>query len=250
MELKDFLPLPRLESCKVLLCIQPHPDDNEVGAGATIAKLTQAGCTVVYLTVSDGRLGTLNPAVNPTDLVHIRKKEAEESSKILGVSRSIFLDFEDASYPDEAELAKSITSVIREVKPEIVMTVDPFLPYEAHPDHRKVGQASAEACLFSSFPHFRTKTDSPEEVWNISGIAFYNSACPNTFVNVDDTWNLKFEALAAHKSQFDKKTLEQYKDYFDFKSRQYAEGRGFAHAEAFKLLTAAHLHCNTDTINL
>lgn len=250
MELRDFLPLPVLEDCKVLLCIQPHPDDNEVGAGATIARLAKAGCTVVYLTVSDGRLGTLNPAVNPEDLVQIRKKEAEEAAKLLGVSRCIFLDFEDASYPCEAELTRSITAVIREVKPEIVMTVDPFLPYEAHPDHRKVGYASVEACLFSSFPHFRTRAGNHEEVWSVSGLAFYNSAHPNTFINADDTWELKLKALAAHKSQFDEKTLEQYKGYFDFKSRQYAKGRGFAHAEAFKLVTAMHLHCNTDTINL
>ena len=59
MNLKDFFPLPDLESCQNLLCIQPHPDDNEVGAGATIARLTAKGCRITYLTVTDGRYGTL-----------------------------------------------------------------------------------------------------------------------------------------------------------------------------------------------
>jgi LmbE family N-acetylglucosaminyl deacetylase len=59
MDLKQMLPMPKLEECKSLLCIQPHPDDNEVGAGGTIAKLVRQGCQVTYLTVTDGSKGRM-----------------------------------------------------------------------------------------------------------------------------------------------------------------------------------------------
>ncbi len=250
MELKDLLPIPDLAGCKKLLCIQPHPDDNEIGAGATIAKLAQSGCQITYLTVTDGALGTLDPAVDPGELALTRKQEAEESARLLGAASTLYLDYPDGSYPSEQELASRILAVIREEQPEMVMTVDPFLPYEAHPDHRRVGMAVTAACLFSAFPHYRSYGDpNPSKQWEVKGIAFYNTAYPNTFIDVDATWDLKIRSIAVHRSQFDEETLAKYKGYFEFKAAQYAEGRGFARAEAFKVLTPLHLHVNVDTIH-
>jgi LmbE family N-acetylglucosaminyl deacetylase len=243
--------LPDFESCISLLCIQPHPDDNEIGAGATIAKLASNGCRITYLTVTDGRLGSMNPRMKPEKIVEVRKKEVEEAAGILGVASCIFLDYADAGLPAEEELCKSLVSVIRKVQPEFVLTVDPFLPYEAHPDHRRVGMAAAEACIFSQFPHFHLSEDAgPEDIWSVKGVVFHSTAYPNTYINADSTWDLKIKAISAHKSQFDRNTLEGLKQYFDFKARYYAERRGFLRAEALKVLTAAHLHMNVDTIFL
>lgn len=251
MNIKDYLPIPDLTNCKSLLCIQPHPDDNEVGAGATIAKLTQSGCKVTYLTVTDGSKGTDDPGISVNELARIREKEAEGAAALLGVSSLIFLGYEDGGFPDEKELCASIVSVIREVKPELVMTVDPFLPYEVHPDHRKVGMATAEACIFSSLVHYHTNTATHlEQAWRVEGVAFHTTAYPNTFINVDDTWDAKINAILAHKSQFDPKSFDVLGMYFDYKARQYAEGKGFKRAEAFKVLAPAYLHMSVDTISL
>jgi LmbE family N-acetylglucosaminyl deacetylase len=246
------MPLPSLDECESILCVQPHPDDNEVGAGATIAKLAKNGCRVTYLTVTDGRIGTMDPAQSPESVAEVRKAEIDAAAKILGVSGMISLGYADASYIDEKELTQRIVSVIREVKPEFVMTADPFLPYEAHPDHRRVGMAAAEACLFSMFPHFHSfgETCPSQNIWAVSGVAFYNTAYPNTFINVDETWSLKIDSIAAHKSQFGGEGLEMLKMYFEYKAMQLAQGRGFGHAEGFKVLTPTLLHVNVDAINL
>ena len=61
MDIKDFVPLPNLESFKHILAIQPHPDDNEIGAGATLAKLSSMGIKISYLTVSKGKGGAGEP---------------------------------------------------------------------------------------------------------------------------------------------------------------------------------------------
>lgn len=248
MDMSNILPIPNLKECRNLLCIQPHPDDNEVGAGATIAKLIKKGCLVTYLTVTDGGIGTLDK--DNKDIVAIREKEILDSAKILGVHRTISLGYKDASYPDEKELCSKIVSVIRQVKPEMIMTVDPFLPYEAHPDHRKVGMAAAEASLFSGFPHFYSYGEAnPSETWSVKGVAFYNTAYPNIFIDVDETWDLKLLSISAHKSQFSGEILDMYKQYFDIKSREVAGNRGYTHGEAFKVLTPMHLHANVDAIN-
>lgn len=250
MDIKQFLPLPDILKCKKILCIEPHPDDNEVGAGATIAKVIKQGCDVTYLVVTDGSMGTTDPGEEPQKVAEKRWEETINAAKILGVSQIKRFDYRDGTYPDEKELTQRIAGVIRELEPEIVMTADPFLPYEVHPDHRRVGMAAAEACLFSTFPHFHSYgEDNPAKMWEVKGVAFYNTANPNTFIDVDDTWNLKFKAIAAHKSQFSKEALKLYSMYFDFKSRQLSDGRGYQHAEAFKVLTPVLMHANVDAMS-
>lgn len=191
MDLNNILQIPEIEECKSILCIQPHPDDNEVGAGGTIAKLARLGCKVTYLTVTDGGIGTTNPEISREDVAAVRLKEVEEATSILGVSSLLYLNYKDASYMDEKELCQKIVTVIRDVQPEFVMTVDPFLPYEVHPDHRRVGMAAAEACIFSQFPYFYSSLDNTpcKNPWTIKCAAFYTTAYPNTFINVDDTWD-------------------------------------------------------------
>lgn len=247
MNLEDFIPMPDMEKCESILCIQPHPDDNEIGAGATIAKLAAKGCKITYLTVTDGAIGSLDPDEKPDDTARKRKIEAEQAAHILGVSSTLFLNYPDAAFLNEKSLCLDITGIIRKVKPEFVMTVDPFLMYEFHPDHRSVGLAAAQACMFSQFPNFAP--DSGDDTWAVKGIAFYCTSHPNTFINVDGTWDLKLKAIGAHASQFGGEYLEGLKYYFDFKARQYAENREFGRAEAFKVLTTTHLHMNVDTVN-
>jgi LmbE family N-acetylglucosaminyl deacetylase len=251
MELEDFMPIPDLEACGSLLCIQPHPDDNEVGAGATIARLAAKGCRITYMTITDGRMGTLDPDADLGALAAKRRREAVAAARILGVSDLIFLDYSDTGIPDESVLCRDMVRQIRRIRPEFVMTVDPFLPYEVHPDHIKTGMAALRACMFGPFPHIYSG-DGPDrlQVWGVKGIALYCSAAPNTCIDADGTWDLKIRSLEAHESQFDPGYLESLKIYLEFKSRQYGKGKGLKRAEAFKVLTPSHLHMNVDAARL
>ena len=250
MTLKDFLPIPNLEACRSILCVEPHPDDNEVGAGATIAKLAAAGCEVTFLAATDGCKGSQDPRVLPKDLAALRRTEIDKAAALLGVKRCVSLGIADGSWPDEETLCRKIIAVIRELKPDFVMTCDPFLPYEAHPDHRRVGMATLEACLFAANPHFGALPEAGAAPWGVTGVALHTSAQPNTFVDVSGTWARKFEALALHESQFPAAALAQLKYYFDYKAKEYGATAGVARAEAFKVLSPTHLHCSVDTQSL
>lgn len=249
--LQQAMAIPDIEKCRKLLCIQPHPDDNEVGAGASIAKFAKQGCKVYYLTVTDGCLGSPDPSILPSQIVKIREEEQKAAAGVLGVTEVFSLNLRDNLPLDVSEIAAGIIDVIRKVKPQMVMTVDPWLPYEGHPDHRKVGMAVVEACMFASnpkYPYIDETTCFP--VWGIEGIAFYNTAYPNTFVDITGYMDTKLAAMSQHKSQFFGETLALYSMYFPAKARQLAQGRGFEMAEGFKVLSPLHLHCFVDAIHV
>lgn len=250
MESKDFLPIPDLDECRTLLCVQPHPDDNEVGAGATIARLASRGCRIVYLTVTNGNMGSFDPGARPEDIAAIRRSEAVEAASVLGVAETRFLDYDDAGWPDEKRLCMDIACVIRDVRPEMILTVDPFLPYEVHPDHLKVGMATAQAFLLCPFPHFPGAGCVSTEALPLKGLVFHSTAWPNTFIDANETWEKKIMAIEKHQSQFGPGLTDELKAYFDYKARTYGSAAGFERAEAFKVLTGSHLHMNVDTIRL
>ena len=72
MNIPRILGLPDILDVKKIVCIQPHPDDNEVGAAGTLIELAERGCEIVYITVTDGGAGGLG---NSDEIVEIRKKE-------------------------------------------------------------------------------------------------------------------------------------------------------------------------------
>lgn len=127
--------IPSLDKIKRALFIQPHPDDNEIGAGATVAKLTSGGAEVHYLTVTDGGSGCNDISLSTREVIETRKREQEEAGRLLGVNNFHWLDFLDGHLYDNEELREKLVRVIREVSPDIIFTVDPWLYYETHLDH-------------------------------------------------------------------------------------------------------------------
>ena len=234
-----------------MLCVQPHPDDTEIGAGATIARLTRSGAEVFYLTVTDGAAGSSDRSMDPAHLKAIRRREQEAAARVLGVRELLWLDHPDGGEYSEHRLRLQIIRVIRQLRPDLLMTVDPFLPYEAHPDHLICGRAVAAAALLYRLPAIRTdpEVDEAFEPYPLQGVAFYHTANPNAYVVVDEEdWRRKFEAIACHASQVDAATLEAYRLYFDAKSREYGAVVGAERAEAFKVLPPQMLHCAVDAV--
>ncbi len=241
MEIKDFIKNIDLTQIKSILCVQPHPDDNEIGMGGTIKVLSKLGIKISYCTVSRGKGGSND--LSSSDLVNLRQIELKEAGMSLGASSFYQLNLEDAHYPDEKELTTQLVNVIREVKPDVVFTVDPYLLYEAHPTHRKTGMAVNEACLFSSMKHFpEPDAINPPQTHQVQAIGFYASAHPNTYIDISDTFDDKISAIFKHKTQFDEKSGEMIKVYLDMQSLNNGKINGSKRAEAFKLLPLILTH--------
>ncbi|MCL6580186.1 MAG: PIG-L family deacetylase [Firmicutes bacterium] len=257
MSLRELLAIPSLLQAKKVLFVQPHPDDAEWSAGGTVAALVEAGAEVVYVTVTDGSWGTMDPSLRPDELATLRREEQTRAAALLGVEEIAWLDFPDGHVPPGAapELRGPLVNLIRAYRPDAVMGPDPWLPYEAHPDHYHTGLAVAAAVILAGL-------EPPHRVEGLRAhspamLAMYNTSRPNTFVAVDATWDRKIEAIAAHRSQFFGGLWEAGKEFLRLQAEELAErarrmgkaGPEVRLVEAFKVLSPLHLHCNQGAVD-
>jgi len=245
MNIRQLLGLPELLAVTRVVCVQPHPDDNEVGAGGTIKVLSERGCEIVYITVTDGRAGAFDTVVTPADLVVMRRAERLRAGEILGVSTDVELGFPDGGNYSEEEVAARLVYLFRQYQPQLVMTVDPWMPYEAHPDHLKTGRAVATAVSFCNNGIVYPVKD--DALFAIPQVAFYATSYPNTYVDVSAHWDLKMSSLLAHTSQFDNAEWPMLQMYLGYAAqelwRQHRhDPEAVGYAEAFKVLATRQLH--------
>ena len=124
-----------------ILIVAPHPDDETLGCGGTLAKRAQEGCRITVVVVTDGsnlfRLSRWKIEEDPTpaETSAMRKEETRRAVDILGASRGAirFLDVEDGALGGLiASVSEKMAAIIRDVAPaEIYVTSE----YENHPDH-------------------------------------------------------------------------------------------------------------------
>lgn len=247
--LKRYLELVRedLVDCfdrvRSVLCIQPHPDDTDIAAGGLVAKLAKRGVEVVYVTLTDGGLGTRDPETYPEKLALERRREQEEAARVLGVKELVWLNYRDGELQPTLEARLELVLLIRKYKPDMVLAPDPWLSYEAHPDHRATGILAAEAAFFSSLPHAAPSA----LAFNLKPhvvryIAFYWTRKPNALVDVSDYVEVKMKAVKAHRSQFG--DIPAFEDALRAYMRLMGKRIGAEYAEAFKVLNPFNMHSN------
>jgi LmbE family N-acetylglucosaminyl deacetylase len=241
-----LLPIPDIYSAKRILCIQPHYDDNDIGAGATLASLAEKGAELIYLTVTDDLMGVVDTSLSPAQAAGALKRDQDMAGKIIGVKDQIRLGYPDAGDYGYFQVWRDLLRHIREVKPDFLFAPDPWLTYEAHRDHYTTGLAAASAAtLFglTKIPSSDPAVDSAYEPHDLLGIAFYFTREPNYFSDVDATWEKKVDAVKCYEAQFDPDGMEQMLFALDLKARQFAERRGCDRAEGLKVLHPSSLHC-------
>lgn len=243
LALRFAAPLPRIEDFERYLFIGPHPDDIEIGAGATAAKLAAAGKKLCFLICTDGRFGS--NSIAPDELIAIRQKEATASAAALGVGNVRFLPFSDGGFYDPRRLISEIAKVIGEFQPDVIFAPDCFVSSECHPDHLNVGRAASEAACFAPYPNIMAEHGaSPAPV---KAIAYYMTAKPNRFVKVSSAL-LKKQLSAifdCHVSQFPSGCGEgkAIATYLRLRSADFGLRRLCPHAEGFRVLGTTQMHC-------
>lgn len=196
---------------KVVLAVCAHPDDLEFGCGGAVAKFVDEGATVYYLVITDGSKGLEDHLLPSEELKNIRHREQETAAKVLGVKQVFFLDFIDGELVNTPEVRKAVIRIIRQLKPDIVFSLDPTFIYDEergyinHPDHRAAGQITLDA-VFPFVQNSRTFPELIEEglhVHHVKTVLLNNWRKANYYVDVTETLGRKIEALACHVSQFD-----------------------------------------------
>lgn len=132
-----------------LLCVLAHPDDETLGVGSTLAKYGREGVETYLITATRGERGwSTHDHPGLAEVARIRTKELEDAAAILGLRRVTFLNYIDGELdqadPDEA--IAQIVSEVRRVRPQVVITFDPFGNY-GHPDHVAISQLTTAALV-------------------------------------------------------------------------------------------------------
>ncbi len=232
---------PDLSKAKRVLFVQPHPDDNEIGAGGTIAWLVSLGVEVWELTVLDDRYANPDYIGRENEVETIRQKEAKAAQEYLGIKNAGFLGFADKTRATVDELSVAIMNVIRKVKPDYVLTPDPLLVNECHSDHIKVGTAVKYACMDSECDFYPEFVDGKlrNDAWKVKGLGFYYTDKPNTLVDISEFEEKKIESIKKHVSQCNIGLLAGVR----LQDQLFASGTSFTAAEPLRLQTNLQMHC-------
>ena len=191
-----------------VLVVTAHPDDVDFGASGTVATLVTAGVSVTYCVVTDGDAGGFDPDVPRSQIPGIRRREQVSAAAAVGVDDVRFLGYKDGELTVTHELRRDITRVIRQVKPERVMTMSPVRNWDrigaSHPDHMAAAEATVQAIYpdaRNQFAHPSLMNDEGLGEWHVSELWMFGSPTPNTYVDVTDHLETKLRALRAHVSQ-------------------------------------------------
>lgn len=205
--MKQFTPF----NPQIILAVGAHADDIDVGASGSLASWAAQGAEVHYLIITDGSRGSSDPDMTGERLVAIRQQEQRAAAQVVGVKEVHFLNYEDALLEVSLALKKDIVRIIRQVRPDTVIAMDPTMVYCAdidyinHPDHRAAGLATLDA----TFPMARDRMTFPDlyeaehlEPHKVSHVLLINLLEQNFYVDISDTFSTKLQALQQHVSQF------------------------------------------------
>jgi LmbE family N-acetylglucosaminyl deacetylase len=204
VELPDFVDLSQPPTRA--LVVVAHPDDVDFGMSGTVAALTAAGTEVVYAIATSGEAGPPEE-IDRSELAVLREKEQRLAAAAVGVHDVRFLGLPDGHIVADLELRRTISAVIRTVRPDLVLQASPERRYDriyaSHPDHLAVAEATLSAVYPDARnPHAHTnllmeglEPHAVPEVW-VTGLD-----PADVFVDITDVFDRKVAALSCHESQ-------------------------------------------------
>jgi len=215
---------------KRILAVFAHPDDLELFAGGTIARLIADNKRVRAVKVTSGEMGCRQDEISSEKLRKIREREDKRAMRTLGIESkdNIYLRVPDGSVENSMKTIGLISEQIRIFKPDLIITHNPedaIIRFDKdtnwvnHRDHRNTGISTIDASFPYSrdllfFPeHFKNKEVSSHEVIELLLVDYYDHP---ELVHIDVTQNIKLrvKAHAKHSSQYSVKDAQESADFF------------------------------------
>ena len=219
-----------------ILAFGAHPDDVELGCGATITKEVSLGKKVGVVDLTRGELGTRGSA-------ELRIIEANNAAKIMGVSVRENLGFSDGFFINDKKHQLEVIKMIRKYKPDVVLcnAID-----DRHIDHGKGSKLVSDACFLSGLLKIETEVEGKQqEKWRPKQVYHYiqwKNIEPDFVIDVTGFIDAKTDAVLAYSSQFyDPKsnepetpiTSKNFIDSINYRARDLGRLIGVEYAEGF-----------------
>ncbi len=217
-----------------VMVVGAHPDDPEFGCAGTVMKWAQAGKSIAYLLLTSGDKGSPDPAVRPGQLAALREEEQRAAAKDLGVEQVIFLGYPDGLLENTLDLRRRLCGLLRQHRPHIVMTIDPWRRYQLHPDHRVAGQVALDAVYAArEWYIFPEQLVGGVEPWRVREAYLFWTEGADYWEDVTCCFEARIAALARHSSQVDG-NFEEVVERIRQRAREAGEALACEYAEAFK----------------
>ena len=184
-----------------IICIGAHPDDCEIEFGGAACKFAASGHAVKFLSVTNGGAG--HHLHSAAELVAIRKVEAQEAARRLGIAETEILGYNDGELLPTLDARQEIVRRIRRWSADVVLT---HRPWDYHPDHRYTGQLVQDSAYLVMVPRLCPDTPplrhNPLFLYLEDRFQLPAPFLADVAVAIDDVWERKIDALDAHASQF------------------------------------------------
>ncbi len=221
-------------SIERVMVIAAHPDDPEFGCAGAVLKWAQAGRHITYVLITSGDKGSHDPDLRPGLLAARRESEQRAAAHDLGVHEVIFLRRPDGLLENTLDLRRQLADLVRRLRPDAVLTIDPWRHYQLHPDHRAAGQAALDAVWSArEWYIFPEQLVEGVEPWRVKQVYLFWTDNPDYWEDISGCMEQRLAALLRHVSQVgsDPATLiERVRQ----RAKEAGEKPGYEYAEAFK----------------
>lgn len=216
-----------------VLAFAAHPDDAELGCGATLALAAESGLRVAVADLTAGEMAT-----NGTPALRLRERDA--ASAALGLCDRVCLGLPDGEIGVSARDRTVVLDAIRVFRPRVVIA--PQTALDRHPDHSAAGRLVHEACFLAGVSKLGGD-DPPHRPRAVYHYSVHTPFTPTFVLDVSSAWERKLAAIRAYDSQFgaapDNSTAlagSTFLDVLEAKGRYFGAMIGAARGEPFACL--------------
>jgi LmbE family N-acetylglucosaminyl deacetylase len=229
------------ESLDRVMVIGAHPDDPEFGCAGTVIKWAQAGKSITYVLLTSGDKGSRGPDPRPGQLAALRETEQRAAAAEIGVEQVLFLHYPDGLLENTLELRRRVCGLLRQHRPHILIAIDPWRPYQLHPDHRAAGLATLDAIYAArEWYIFPEQLVGEVEPWRVKEAYLFWTDSADYWEDITCCIEARITALMHHTSQVGadpEKLAERVRQRAreaGAQAREKLEQAGYEYAEGFK----------------
>lgn len=210
-----------------ILVFAAHPDDAELSCSGVIISHVKKGYKVGIVDLTRGELGTRGTP-------ELRAREAEASSRIMGLSARENLGFRDGFFENDEQHKLEVVKMIRKYQPSIILA---NAVEDRHPDHGRAARLVSESVFIAGLKMVPTSlAGENQSPWRPYAVYHYIQSlfiAPDFVVDVSDAWEQKMEAIRCFKSQFHDPSSKEPETYIsspEFLKMLESRGKELGHA--------------------
>lgn len=220
-----------------VLAIYAHPDDPEVSCGGLLARWAGEGCEVHVVVATRGDKGTSDPTADGERLGHLRAAEVAAAAEVLGLAGVELLGHPDGELSEVDTLVQELVGLVRRVRPEVVIGVDPTAvffgdAYVNHVDHRRIGWATLDAVAPAAASPLYFPDQGPAH--DVATLLLSGTLEPDAWADVEDSLDTKVAAMFCHRSQLANDAEAWLGDFVRQRAAEEGRRAGVRYAEGFR----------------